>query len=502
MGDSQDEMFSDYSESDYIPSEVEEEDNNDKNDLEKVFHKTDKDSKKSKSQSQTPGQTSKQVLTDTSKKTTTLTETSEQSKQSLTESPTESSTQSSKRTRPRAKVHHCDFKGCDKVYSRTSLLDQHKRSHTGERPFICTTCGDSFFRASHLKIHKFSHLKDSEKPFRCETCGKGCNTTQHLRRHIKTHIASVLCTYEGCDAKFHRKTQLNKHIRINHTHEKQYKCSHEDCTKEFSHKARLKIHMAKCHSNVLQYHCEYETCGRSFENWTQVRAHINKDHLKLKCPKCGKSCVGNNGLAKHLLIHDELKVIKKWKCEICPELFAKKAHLRSHYENEHAFVPANFECNSRPPPLVDSNTTRLGSEVGFDSPSTAISDDLIDTELVRISTPGLSVKKNASSPSSQPTKKRKISHLEPVSTMSMINWLTGNYEENRNIPCPFDGCSDMFTRQYDRDRHIKAAHLAETSISPSLKTDKSLEVKSVEKSISDANQNKLYDEFVDISTDY
>ena len=86
---------------------------------------------------------------------------------------------------------------CDKRFNRTSSLNEHLRTHNGEKPFKCTYCEKSFAKSSDRNTHTRIHT--GEKPFKC------------------TH----------CDKIFARKTHLVSHIRI-HTREKPFNCNHCD----------------------------------------------------------------------------------------------------------------------------------------------------------------------------------------------------------------------------------------------------------------------------------
>jgi len=61
-------------------------------------------------------------------------------------------TKDKKAVRPLYK-YNCDHAGCTRSYSQKSYLIQHKRLHSGERPFICPRCGRGFSRVTDQKKH-------------------------------------------------------------------------------------------------------------------------------------------------------------------------------------------------------------------------------------------------------------------------------------------------------------------------------------------------------------
>lgn len=46
---------------------------------------------------------------------------------------------------------------CDKSFSKNFDLQQHIRSHTGEKPFQCIVCGRAFAQKSNVKKHMQTH---------------------------------------------------------------------------------------------------------------------------------------------------------------------------------------------------------------------------------------------------------------------------------------------------------------------------------------------------------
>lgn len=108
--------------------------------------------------------------------------------------------------------HECDV--CRKVFNSKARLKDHKRIHSGERPFECDICQRRFIQLSHLRHHLRIHT--GERPYQWSICNIRFTQMSTLNQHRTIHTEEHPFQCDICRQIFTRKSSLNKH-KLRHT---------------------------------------------------------------------------------------------------------------------------------------------------------------------------------------------------------------------------------------------------------------------------------------------
>ena len=93
-----------------------------------------------------------------------------------------------------------DRRDCNRSFTKSSNLIQHKSIHSGERPFQCNECDKAFKHSSDLVKHKRIH--SGERPFLCNECDKAFSQSSALARHKRLHSGEIPSQCCECDEAF------------------------------------------------------------------------------------------------------------------------------------------------------------------------------------------------------------------------------------------------------------------------------------------------------------
>ena len=152
---------------------------------------------------------------------------------------------------------------CHKEVTKHSLKQHMKLKHEGSPSEIhkCEKCGNEFCRKDRLQNH-VRHQHDNYKQFVCSVCKKKFNQKVHLKTHMMSHTGEKPFQCLFCDNTFRTLLRMKLHKKsIHETQKYNYKC--ENCKGTFKTPV-VKSHHIVCRTFI--YSGTSRTCKICHEN--------------------------------------------------------------------------------------------------------------------------------------------------------------------------------------------------------------------------------------------
>lgn len=137
---------------------------------------------------------------------------------------------------------HCDL--CSYVTTYRRNLTMHRRTHTGERLYVCRCCERRFTHKSGLNRHMRTHDTEEQR-YSCPECGRIFASSAALAPHLQTHSGEPPFECHYCSAPFDRKGTLALHVAMHVRGAPPFRC--HTCDDVFLEEETLDSHMLEAH---------------------------------------------------------------------------------------------------------------------------------------------------------------------------------------------------------------------------------------------------------------
>ncbi|KAM6924927.1 zinc finger protein 341 [Xenentodon cancila] len=286
----------------------------------------------------------------------------------------------------------CNF--CDKIFSKNFDLQQHIRSHTGEKPFQCIVCGRAFAQKSNVKKHMQTHKvwpmsvastvsrlpitvkvvpvssneeerggeqqqqqaeHDEEAQQQAEHESGQAEAPGELEESVTEAPADQVGSHGEEPQSQHAQVQMHVEVPPNQNQQcpaqtkqivvidSSYQC--QFCASRFKTYFQLKSHLTQ-HKGEQVYKCVLKSCSQTFQKLDQFLEHIrtHQEQLTYRCHLCSKVFPSLFELGVHQYSHcfcpqqSTRRETTVFRCVKCQSRYSTQEALEQHLLNaSHSF---------------------------------------------------------------------------------------------------------------------------------------------------------------------
>ncbi|XP_018424868.1 PREDICTED: zinc finger protein 883-like [Nanorana parkeri] len=275
---------------------------------------------------------------------------------------------------------------CGECFPKNSQLVEHHRLHSAEKPFACPECGKQFADRANVIAHQLVHAKlcapvrersSGEGRVVCSECGMTLADGSAFEEHLKVHSQEKAFVCPVCGKSFSRRGHLSNHKKIHnggkpisyseggnkrfphssYTRKRSFQCP--ECGKCFPSRCHLDRHQ-RVHTGEKPFSCA--ECDKRFTDRSGLVIHqrIHTGEKPYACYECGKRFRDRSGLVVHQRTHTGEQ---PYKCLQCGKCFHNRTRL-DHHKSVHAEEKA-FTCSQCDQVFLDVTAFALHQRAHF-----------------------------------------------------------------------------------------------------------------------------------------
>ena len=236
---------------------------------------------------------------------------------------------------------------CDKADIRSEEASNNDDTNAGvQKSLIGEAVNCSLCKKDVPKLiifeHTYHHMFVGRKMYPCHVCGKMFAENGQLITHLTIHTGEKPFACDQCENTFRLSTSLKNHINKHHTKTKHDSC--DQCDESFYYKKGLINHQRKVHGKETGFMCN--KCELIFVTEKGMESHTQEDScFKHCCPECGKVFKLSSSLYSHKKTHSAVDdITNNFHCGKCGTSFRRADVLKSHEKMHDNFGQIKCFC--------------------------------------------------------------------------------------------------------------------------------------------------------------